>query len=144
MDDQVSNRIHWSFWVISVIALIWNVLGGANYFMQMNSDIVSGLPDTHRAIIVGRPWWATGGFALTVFGGALGCLLLLLRKSAATYLFGISLAGVIVTMVHTVQVAANVIEFSLGEITVMVVLPVIVAGFLLWYAIHATNKAWLA
>ena len=87
MNDQNGASVHWRFWVISAIALIWNVLGGANFFMQMDADMVSALPETHRAIIIGRPVWATAGFAVIVFGGALGCLLLLLRKSAAYYVF---------------------------------------------------------
>jgi hypothetical protein len=39
------------------------------------------MPETHRAIIDTRPAWATGEFAVAVFGGALGCLLLLLKKA---------------------------------------------------------------
>lgn len=56
--------------------------------------------ESYRAIIEGRPAWATGAFAIAVLGGALGCLLLLLRKSAAYYLFIASLLDAIVTMTH--------------------------------------------
>jgi len=143
MNEKTNTAIHWSFWVISIIGLIWNALGGVNYIMQTNADFVATLPDTHRAIIDGRPAWATGGFALTVFGGAVGCLLLLLKKSAATYLFIVSLLGVIVTMVHTIRVGTTVIAFSAAEIFVMIVLPVIVAGLLLWYARHVQSKGWI-
>lgn len=143
MNEKTSTAIHWSFWVISIIGLIWNALGGVNYIMQTNAEFVATLPDTHRAIIEGRPAWATGGFALTVFGGAVGCLLLLLRNSAAMYLFIVSLLGVIVTMVHTLRVGTTVIEFDAAEVFVMIVLPVIVAGLLLWYARHAQIRGWI-
>ena len=143
MNDKAAVGVHWSFWLISILALIWNALGGVNYMMQMNADLVASLPDTHRAIIVGRPAWATGGFAFTVFGGALGCLLLLLRKQAAFSLFAVSLLGVVVTSVHTIRVASSTIEFSFAEIFVMILSPVIVAAFLLWYARRAQRKAWL-
>ena len=72
MNNERGQGVHWSFWLISIIALLWNVMGSINFFMQMNADIVAGLPETHRAIIEGRPLWATAGFALAVFGGALG------------------------------------------------------------------------
>jgi hypothetical protein len=49
-------------------------------FMQMNAEAIAAMPETHRAIIEGRPAWATGGFAIAVFGGAIGCLLLLFRN----------------------------------------------------------------
>ena len=131
---MTNSKHHWSYWAIAAFALIWNVLGGANYIMQMNPDIVATLPETHQAIINGRPAWATGGFAIGVFGGALGGLLLLLRKPAALYLLVASLLGVLVTMMHTVRVASSVISFSAMELFVMIILPTIVAVLLVWYS----------
>jgi len=124
MNDESVGRVHWSFWAIGAFALIWNVLGSVNYLSQMNTDLVASLPETHRAIIEGRPAWATGGFAIAVFGGALGGLLLLLRKSVAIYLFIASLLGTIVTMIHTVAVASSTIDFSIFEIVIMILIRV--------------------
>jgi hypothetical protein len=132
--NNSTSKTHWSFWAVGAFALVWNVLGGANYIMQMNADMVATLPDTHQAIINGRPAWATAGFAVGVFGGAIGALLLLLRKPAALCVFVASLVGVLVTMIHTIQVARSVIPFSGMDIFVMIVLPVIVAAILVWYA----------
>ena len=101
MNDDKAGSVHWSFWAISALTLIWNILGAMNFIVQMNTDMVAAMGESHRAIIEGRPAWATGGFAVAVFGGALGCLLLLLRKSAAYYVFIASLLGVVVTMIHT-------------------------------------------
>ena len=144
MNDETVGGIHWSFWLISVVALIWNVGGAVNYLMQTNLEFVATLPETHRAIIDGRPAWATGGFAIGVFGGALGCLLLLFRKSTAFYLFIASLLGVIVTMFHTINVASTKIEFSPVEIFVMILLPIIVAAILIWYTKQAMSKKWVS
>ena len=134
MNDEIAARVHWSFWAIGAFALIWNVMGSMNYLMQMNVDMVAAMPETHRAIIEGRPAWATGGFAIGVFGGALGGLLLLLRKPAAFYVFVASLLGVVVTMIHTVNVARTKADFNIGEIFIMILLPMLVAGFLVWFA----------
>jgi len=141
MSDKTVSGRHWSFWVIGAIALIWNAMGCINYFVQMNADMVASMPETHRAIIEGRPAWATGGFAIGVFGGALGCLLLLLRKSAAYYVFIASLLGVIVTMTHTLGVG---IDFGLGEILGIILMPLVVAAFLIWYAKQAESKGWIS
>ena len=141
MNDKAVTRVHWSFWLISAIALIWNVLGSVNFFMQMNPDMLDAYRESERAIIQGRPAWATGGFAIAVIVGALGGLLLLLRKSAATYMFAASLAGVIATMVHTVSVDY---DFTAAELLVMVVMPFVVAALLVWYAKHAEGKGWIS
>ena len=144
MNDKTVSRIHWSFWIIGVIALIWNVMGVINYIVQMNSDVVAAMSETHRAIIETRPAWATGGFAIAVFGGALGSLLLLLRKSVAIYLFIVSLAGVIVTMIHTIGVAGSKIDFGLFDISMMILIPLLVAAFLIWYSKKTESKGWIS
>ena len=143
MIEKTDAGIHWSFWLLAVFALIWNVLGSLNYLGQMNADLVATMPDTHRAIIEGRPAWATGGFAVSVFAGALGGLLLLLRKSAAFYLFVASLLGAVVTMIHTIDVATSKIDFDTVEIGVMILAPLIVAAFFIWYSKQAEGKSWI-
>lgn len=133
-------RVHWSFWAIGAIALIWNVLGAINFVAQMNPDMLAEYRESERAIIEGRPAWATIAFAIAVFGGALGCVLLLLRKSAAFYLFIASLLGVIVTMMHTLGAG---IDFGLGEILGIILMPLVLAAFLIWYAKLAESKDWI-
>ncbi len=144
MTDGKVGGVHWSFWAISAVALIWNVLGGANFFMQMNADVVAAMPELNRAIIEGRPAWATGGFAIAVLGGALGCLLLLLRKSAAYYLFVASLLGVIVTVLHTLGMAGSAIDLTPFEISGYILMPLVVAAFLIWYSKHAESRGWIS
>ena len=140
MNDETVRRVHWSFWVIGVFTLIWNVAGVANFFAQMNPDVLAAYRESERLIVEGRPAWATGAFAMAVFGGTLGCLLLLLRNSAAFYLFIASLLGVIVTMIHTLGVG---IDFGPGEILGIILMPLVLAAFLIWYSKLAESKGWI-
>ena len=141
MIDDTPRGVHWSFWVIGAIALIWNGLGVANFLMQMNPDSLSAYRESERLIIDGRPLWATAAFAVAVFGGTIGALLLLLRRSVAFYLFAASLFGVLVTMSHTL---GNGIEFGLGEILGIILAPVVVAAFLTWYSTLTERKGWIS
>lgn len=84
--------------------------------------------------------WATVAFAIAVFGGALGCIILMLKNSAAFYIFVASLLGVVVTTVHTIGVD---IDFGTGEIVGIVFMPVAVAAFLIWYSKYAQRKGWI-
>jgi hypothetical protein len=141
VNERTVGGVHWSFWAIGAVALIWNVMGVINFFVQMNPDVLTAYRESERAIIEGRPAWTTGGFAIAVFGGALGCVLLLLRKSAAYYLFIASLLGVIVTMAHALGVG---IDFGLGEILGIILIPLVVAAFLIWYSKQAESKGWIS
>ncbi|MBT6145264.1 MAG: hypothetical protein HOH74_07545 [Gemmatimonadetes bacterium] len=142
-DEPVISRVHWSFWAVGAVTLIWNLMGVLNYLAQTSAEVVAAMPETHRAIIEGRPGWATSGFAIGVFGGTLGCVLLLLRKPAAFYLFVVSLLGVIVTMIHTVTIVSEV-EYSSFETGMMTVMPIVGAVFLVWYSKKAESKGWIS
>jgi hypothetical protein len=144
MKDESAGGVHWSFWMIGAVALIWNVMGIVNFFMQMNTDALASYPASHRAIVAGRPAWATGAFAIAVFGGALGCLLLLLRKSAAYYLFIAALLGVIVQQIHTLGITGSTINFSPSEILMIMLMPLVAAAFLIWYSKRAESKGWIS
>lgn len=140
MSDRAIGRVHWSFWLIGAVALIWNVLSAANFFAQMSPEMLDAYRESERAIIQGRPAWATAAFAIAAFGGVLGSLLLLFRRSVAIYLFVASLTGVIVTMVHTL---GSGIDFGLGEMLGIILMPIVVAAFLIWYSRHTTSKGWI-
>ncbi|MGI9326765.1 MAG: hypothetical protein ACR2PZ_16215 [Pseudomonadales bacterium] len=139
MSEQTEGAVgvHWSFWAIAGVTLLYNLAGVGNYMMQMDANNLAALPDAYREIIESRPSWATGAFALAVFGAALGCLLLLLRKSAALYVFIASLLGAVVTMMHTLGTAP--LEFVIGNLV-----QLLVTVFLIWYAKHAQRKKWIS
>ncbi|MCZ6641051.1 MAG: hypothetical protein O7F71_05710 [Gammaproteobacteria bacterium] len=137
--DETVGGVHWSFWVIGAVTLIYNAAGTMNFFAQMNAEAVAAMPESYRAIIEGRPVWATGAFAVAVIGGALGCVVLLLRKPAAYYLFIVSLLGAIVTMIHTLGVVGSGIAVATGNLVQLVV-----TAFLIWYTNRARRINWIS
>ena len=143
MNDSTNNRPHLSFWIISIMALIWNLMGVMNFFGQMNPEIVASMPESHQAIIQGRPVWGTIAFAVAVMTGALGCILLLLKRAAAQYLFIASLLGVMVQLIPNFKLASSEIQFSLFEIVMMMILPLVLAAFLTWYANRSQANGWI-
>lgn len=140
MAETKSAGIHWSFWAISVVTLIWNAMGAANFVVQMLPDMITAYPESEQAIIMGRPLWATVAFGIAVFAGAVGCIALLMRKSSAYFLFIASLIGVIITMVHTFS---SGFKFETAETLGLVFMPIIIAVFLIWYAKFAERKGWI-
>jgi hypothetical protein len=133
-------RVHRSFWVIGSVALLWNLMGCVNFFVQMEPDVLARYRDSEQAIVASRPLWATAGFALGVFGGALGSVLLLLRRQIAVPVFVLSLLGVLVATAHTLSIG---VSFSAGEAMGIIVTPVVFAAFLVRYAKHAERRGWV-
>jgi hypothetical protein len=66
------------------------------------------LPEVERALYESVPAWATGAFAVAVWGGALGCLLLLLKKKLATPVLILSFIGIVVQMIHSFFIANSI------------------------------------
>ena len=82
---------------VAVRALLWNLIGCAAYLadVTITPEAVAQMTPAERALYETRPAWAVAMTALAVWGGALGCVGLLLRKSWATVVFLVSLIGVI-------------------------------------------------
>lgn len=140
MNTSTLTKPHWSFWVIAVLALVWNVMGCANYFMQMNPEYVASLPDSYQNSVVDRPAWATGAFAIAVFAAVIGCALLLIRKSYALYALALSLVGMVGALAHTV---ISVLGAGGASVLVSTVISFVVAILLVWYANFAIKKNWI-
>ena len=139
MNDENDGGVRWSFWAIVVITLIFNVAGIINFFTQMNADTVAAMPDLYRTMIEGRPAWATGAFAVAVFGGGLGCILLLLRKSAAYYVFIASLFGAVGAQIPFFGMADFRFEALIGGL-----IQLVVTAFLIWYSKRVERKGWIS
>ena len=140
MSDETQIKVHWSFWVIGAVALIWNIMGVANFFVQMLAPDLAALPEWWRAVVESRPSWALGAMVIAVFGGALGCILLLLRKSSAYSFFVASLFGTVLTIVHALGVPGA----GPRQIFEAAVMPIVVAVLLIWYARRAIGKLWIS
>ena len=143
MSDESTTAVHWSFWLTGALCLVWNLLGVMAYMQEVNPDSLAAMPEDYRTMVEMRPAWATGAFAIAVWGGALGCVLLLLRKSIAFYVLVASLLGVLVQMTYGLVVAESRMSFGPSEIAMAIMIPA-VALLLVWYSKYATSKKWIS
>jgi hypothetical protein len=139
MNNENVGGVHWSFWAIGTVALVFNGLGCMNFLSQMNAETVAAMPESYRAIVEARPAWATAAFAIAVFGGALGGLLLLVRRSAAYHVFIASLLGAVGTQIPFLGMADFPFEAMIGGLVQLVV-----GALLIWYSQRAERKGWIS
>ncbi|MCB0373963.1 MAG: hypothetical protein KDD31_13205 [Muricauda sp.] len=132
------------FWVVSTIALLWNLMGVFNYLNQaFNQEIIlESLDQAQREVFEGTPAWATAAFALAVFTGALGSIGLLLRKKWARPLFMISFVTALAQFVHWLFIS-NAVE-AFGPSTYAMPIIVLVIGlYLISFSKKGIQKGWL-
>jgi len=130
-----------SFWLVSGIALLWNLMGVGMYLMmtQMTPEVaMEGYGQEFADIFANKPAWATGAFAIAVFAGLMGSIGLLLRKTWATILFVISLIGVIIHDIWGVMAGTLSVVGTFDK--VMTVVVILVSFFLIWFARKKTAE----
>lgn len=129
------------FWVIAVVALLWNLLGVLGYLtLVYASDLVySALTPEMRAAYEAMPAWTTAAYAVAVFGGALGSILLLFRSGLATIAFVVSLLGILANDYYSFAMA-KVQELPGFDGFVMPVIVIVVALFLVVFSVSMKGK----
>jgi hypothetical protein len=92
----------WHLWVTGTLALLWNCVGAFDYVMtQMrNASYLSSFTPEQLAYVDSFPKWVVATWALSVWGGVVGSILLLLRKRLAVPVFAISLAAMVPTFFY--------------------------------------------
>ncbi len=140
MSEREAGSVHWSFWVVGAVALVWNAMGVLNLIMQMNPDVLATYPESHQTIVANQTGWIAASVTVAIIGGTIGCVLLLLRKAGAVYLFYASLIGTIIVVAHTLSLS---IELSASDIVMIIVMPVVVAALLAWYSRWTAMRAWI-
>ncbi|HEY5776432.1 MAG TPA: hypothetical protein VIS57_10120 [Xanthomonadales bacterium] len=131
------------FMIVASVLLVWNLLGVMAYIMQvtMTPEALAALPDAQRQLYESTPDWATAAFAIAVNCGALGCVLLLLKKNLAGLFLQLSLAGVLVQMYHAFFMSKSFEVFGPGGL-VMPVMVVVIAICLVVLAARARANRW--
>lgn len=133
------------FWLISTLALIWNLIGVFNYLTQafMTDEILASLPQDQQLIYQEVPAWVTAAFAIAVFSGTLGALLMLLKKKIATTFFILSFIGIISQMSHGLLINENTDSYGpMGLIMPFMIISI--GGYLIWYSKKAAEYTWLS
>lgn len=130
------------FRAVAVVAVLWNLFGVVMYLSSVGvfGDPTAKLSDAERAAAAAIPGWITGAFAAGTFTGLAGSLGLLLRKAWALPVLVVSLVALLILESWSVFLSGNAEMFGLAvpiSVTVGAVL-------LVWVAVHASGRRWLA
>jgi uncharacterized membrane protein len=125
-------------------ALIWNLLGVFAFIMHlmMTPDMISKLPLDQQAAYSNVPLWSTIAFAVAVFGGTLGCILLLAKNAFATPTFALSLVAIFIQQFYNFIVINSIKMLGISAVF-MPILVIVIAFLLLYLSIKSKQQGWL-
>ena len=142
MDEHFSPRpVAGWYMPAAVTSLLFMALGCIMYLMHVLAD-PAAMPLDQRTAYEALPVWVNGAFAVSVWVGAAGALMLVMRKKLAEPLLLVSLIAVLVWlagMMLTTQVRENM---SANDLLVAIVV-VALTWTVFWFARHSRQREWL-
>lgn len=144
MSDVFKNKPTTGFWIVSVLALLWNIMGVMAYLQQAynTEEFRANFNEAQLAIMDATPAWATAAFAIAVFAGIIGCILLLLRKKLAKVFFIISFLGIVAQNAYSFGFTDASQYFKAFDWFLIISVPVI-AILLILYSKKAISRHWI-
>ncbi len=134
------------FWIVSAVAVVWNGMGIKAYLDQayMTPDKLASLPEAEQAMYsIEYPAWVTAAFAIAVFGGTIGSVLLLIKKKLAYTVLVVSLIGILAQMTYAFFMSGSTDAFGPGGI-VMPIMIILIGIGLVYVAKKGISNGWLS
>lgn len=134
-----------SYWVVSVLALLWMLFGVFAWFndLRMDEAALAQFSEVQQQLFRERPQWIFILYAVAIFSGLLGALGLLLRKRWAIAVFWLSLVAVVVQFGYILFGMDAIGRLGVAQAVPFPLLILAIGVFLLWFAARAKRRGWL-
>lgn len=142
--NNSSQTVPITFWVIAVIALLWNLIGGATFVsnMMITPESLALLPAEQQAMYAENPVWIKIIYGIATLGGIIASIGLLLRKAWSEKLFLVSLIAVLIQMGKSIfSLSDSGLDMQQMTLPIMVIL---IALFLWYYSKKAIARGWIS
>ena len=115
---KMTTSTPWHLWAVGLVSLLWNGYGGYDYVMTQtdNAAYLAQFTAEQRAYFDSFPMWMEAVWAIGVWGGVLGAVLLLLRMKWAFHAFLASLVAFAVSVVYGQMSGGNEVMGTTGMI----------------------------
>jgi hypothetical protein len=135
---QTRATAPWWFWVVAVVALLWNAFGGYDYSMSHFQGEAyfrqMGMTDAQIAYLDAYPSWMHAVWAIGVWGSVLGSILLILRSRWALYAFALSVFGAIGNLGYLLMNPGG------GDLIFPAII-IAICVFLIWFSSTMTKRS---
>jgi len=139
--NATTDKVPRHLWIVGALTLLWNAVGAFDYAatqFRIEAYISQFTPE-QLEYFYGFPAWAVASWAIAVWSSLLGSLSLLLRKAWAVWLFGLALAGMVLTFIYNFLLSDGLSMMGTGG-TIFTAVIWTVAIFLFFYARALTKR----
>jgi magnesium-transporting ATPase (P-type) len=141
-DDRFAARAVAGWYMFAAIgSLLFMLIACAGYVMDVTTD-PQMLPLDQRAVVEARPLWMTAAYAIAVWVGVAGAVMLVLRRRLAQPLLLVSLIAAAVTFLPYAIVPGVRDNITTNDIAVAVMILAI-TWTIFWFARHSAQRGWL-
>jgi len=142
MDDHYAPRpIAGWFMPAAVVSLLFMGLGCISYLMHVLTDPGS-LPLDQRAAYLAEPLWVTAAYAIAVWVGLAGTVLLVMKRKLAVPALLVALIAVLVWLAGLILVTPLRENMSANDLLVAIVAAAL-TWTIFWFARHSGQRDWL-
>lgn len=138
-------RTPWHLWLVGVLSLLWNGFGAWDFIQTTTRGEAymraMGFGDDMIAYYNAMPTWMYGPWILGVWGAVIGSILLLARRRWAVVAFALSFLGALISLIYGKLI--NPPPTPTPEMAAMAWMPyliLLIAAFLLWYALAMAKR----
>ena len=140
-----TNKPKALFWIIAIIALLWNLMGLSEFiktafFVEMYADTYT---EIQMDAIRNAPIWTDVLFGISTITGVLASIMLLMRKKVAIQLFVISVLTVIGHTLGAILALDSIGLFGMGEGLIFPLVIIVLDIFFYWFSKHSYKKGWI-
>ncbi|MCZ4320006.1 hypothetical protein O4H26_13515 [Aequorivita viscosa] len=142
---NAKTKLNKSFWIIAVLALLWNLIGVYFWLSEnflMTDEMKTSMPPEQVELMNNAPAWGIYIYAIAVFGGAIASVLLLMRKKLAVGFFGFSLLAILILQLYWVF-AMDIVQVMGPQSLIMPTIVIAIAIFEYFYSKGAARNGWL-
>lgn len=123
----------WHLWVVGILTLLWNAVGGFSYTMTRLGMLEQlGMGEAEIAFFESAPLWSNFFWALGVWGAILGSVLILARSRFAVHAMVVAIVGLLGSNIWQYAIATDMPEsLQSPALTIMIWVTTL---FMLFYA----------
>ncbi len=144
MSEQQKVSVPFWYWVIAVIALLWNLMGCTILFTEVfaQESMMESMTEAQKEWARSTPKWIYLVFAISVSTGIAGSICLLVRKRSSVPLFITSVVAVLIQMGYTMLLAGG-LQIMGPSGAVMPTIVILLAISWLLFSLYSKSRGWL-